>query len=217
MSEWWDEQLRPGGAATALPDRWSPQPVVPSTTDPQDWWGYARCCARRYRDGVVPPALRVHGPVLQREERALVVAQDVNYSRLYGGDGTYTPASPWVVGRPATLAAAALFTAAVNRRRKAAARQRAAVRWRDHQQVAAIATTWRVMCNPGGRFVSFYYEAITEFHPDLSDWSMTLAFGDECEPLHLRGLAVPTVALWVATAVHGPDWADDPRLALLLA
>lgn len=217
MSGWWDEQLAGAGAATALPVHWAPPVVAPATADPQDWWGYARRCARLYRDGVNPPAVRVHGPVLDRDEDALVVAEGVGYSRLYGGDGTYTPANTWVVGRPAVMATAAVLTAAVNHRRKSAARREAAVRWRDHQQVVTIATTWRLMCNPGGRFISFYYEAITEFHPDLHDWSMTLAFGDQCGPLHLRGLAVPTLALWVAAAVYGPDWADDPRLGLLLA
>ena len=46
---------------------------------------------------------------------------------------------------------------------------------------------------------------------------MTLAFGDECSPLRLRGLAVPAMALWVGAAAYGADWVDDPRLAPLLA
>ena len=71
----------------------------------------------------------------------------MHYSRQYGGDGRYQKADLLIVGRPAVMAAGFALSAAVNHRRKVAARREAQVRWRDHQHVQVIATTDRLLCS----------------------------------------------------------------------
>lgn len=230
---WWDDQL--GAAAplstlpvartqSAAPPKPTPRPhpghrLPAPTADPvRWWWEYACGSARAFLAGIEPPHIDVHGPVLDQREDGLLEA-DIAYSRLYAcGDGSYHRNDFLVVGRPAVMVGALAANAVIHHRRKVAARRQAELRWRDTQAARVWLTTERLICNsPGHGLVSLYHGAITEFHPDLDSWTLTLGFGDDCAPARLTGLAAPAISLWVATAVLGERWARDPRLARLLA
>jgi hypothetical protein len=223
---WWDDQLSsahtPSPLLPALRAEHS-QPVqtqahqLPAVTDPwQWWWRHARASARRFVAGIDPPGIEVYGPVLDDDEEGILEA-DVVLSRLYGGDGSYRRSDFLVVARPAVMAGALAVNAVVNHRRKAAARRRAAVRWRDDRPVHVWATTHRLICDDGHGTESCWYGSVNEFHPDLSQWSLTLAFDDGSAPVRLVGPPAPALCLWAATAVLGDRWDHDPRLAALLA
>jgi len=179
------------------------------------WWDTARATARQITTGIAPPTLDIWGPVWEPGEHA-VLATDVTYSRLYGGSGAYTQAGTFAFGRPAVMAGALAVTAAINYRRKTAATRDAIPRWRDHQQAQVIVTTQRLVCATDTGTEHIWWESITDLHPDLPAWSLTLGFGPDYSPMCLSGPATPALAVWAAAAVHGPSWSYDPRLAALL-
>jgi hypothetical protein len=106
--------------------------------------------------------------------------------------------------------------AAINRRRKIAARRDAEPSWRDQQTAHLWSTTYRLIWDGGSGLESLWYGDITGFYPDLGAWTLTLATGDGQPPVRMHGPAVPLVSLWTATAVQGERWTQDPRLAALL-
>ena len=222
---WWDEQLV--GKPERLPavrQQHSPVPApVPrsATAHPvrdadewNHWWNCARRSARLFAEGIEPHAIQVFGPVLEPDESALLCA-NVTYSRHYGVDAHYNRSDLLVLGRPAVMVGALVINAAINHRRKVAARRDAEVRWRDHHRVQAIATNYRLLCNTDRGWQNYWYGDVTEFYPDLDGWTVTLAF-DGYAPLRLSGPAAPALSLWTATAVLGERWVSDPRLARLL-
>lgn len=183
--------------------------------DPYRWWWDKACTtARQISTGVAPPTIDIWGPVWEPGEHA-VLSTDISYSRLYGGSGTYTQAGTFAFGRPAVMAGALAVTAAINYRRKTAAARDAVPRWRDHQRAQVIVTTQRMVCATDTGTEHIWWEAITDLHPDLSSWSLTLGFGPEYSPMLLSGPAAPALSVWAAAAVFGASWCFDPRLALL--
>ena len=231
MSAWWDEQLAGYSPAAPLPAVQAPHAPVPAAGGPQHhqhrnhaavahnewhwWWNHARTTARLLARGIDPPAIDVFGPVLDQDEEA-VLSADMHYSRQYGGDGCYQKADLLIVGRPAVMAAGFAISAAVNHRRKVAARREAQVRWRDHQHVQVIATTDRLLCSTDKGWLSAWYGNVTEFYPDLQSWSVTLGFEPGVAPLRLSGPPAPMICLWAATCLLGERWANDPRLNALV-
>jgi len=232
MSAWWDEQLAAYSPAAPLPAAQAPHAPVSAAGVPQDhhqhrnhaavahnewhwWWNHARITARLLARGVDPPAIDVFGPVLDQDEEA-VLSTGMHYSRQYGGDGCYQKADLLIVGRPAVMAAGFAISAAVNHRRKVAARREAQVRWRDHQHVQVIATSDRLLCSTDKGWFSAWYENVTEFYPDLQSWSVTLGFEPGVAPLRLSGPPAPMICLWAATCLLGERWANDPRLNALV-
>ena len=105
----------------------------------------------------------------------------------------------------------------MNHRRKIAARRDGVPRWRDEHPVHVWVTTHRLICGGDDGLESLWYNAITQFYPDLQRWSLTLGFNSEYPPVRLVGPAAPMLCLWTATATLGRRWAHDPRLAPLLA
>jgi hypothetical protein len=222
---WWDDQL--AGGTQLLPavrEQYSPMraPVPRSATahlvggadEWTQWWHYARRSARLFAAGVEPPTIQVFGPVLEADEVGLLSA-DVTYSRRYGGSGHYSRSDLLILGRPAVMVGALAVNAAINHRRKVAARREAVERWRDEHRLQVIATNYRLLCNTDQAWENYWYGDVTEFYPDLDRWSMTLGF-DGYAPLRLCGPAAPALSLWTATAVLGERWVSDPRLARLL-
>jgi hypothetical protein len=228
MATWWEDQLGdtlserlpvcaggPSATGGAAADVRMPAPYSPASLSWAPWWAYARSCAHRLALGIDLPLIDLYGPVLDHDEEALLSAE-LSYSRLYGGDGRYDRSDVFVVGRPALMVGALAATAAVNYKRKSAARRDAQVRWRDHQQVQVVATSSRVMWQSTTGWLDAWYGDVREFYPDMSAWSLTLAFSLRRPPLRLTGPAAPAVAVIAATAVLGRRWVHDPRFAGLL-
>ncbi len=193
-----------------------PRSNLPAGDEWGQWWHYSRACARALLAGQMPPAITVHGPVLEPGEDALLTA-DVGYSRCCGSDARYSPLPMVVAGRPAVMFGALAVQGVINHRRKVAAERKAAVQWRFHQMSNVIVTTERLLCStvPHG-LVNFWYGACSEFYPDLQNWTLTLGF-DSTYPVRFSGPATPALSLWCAYGVLGDAWSQDPRLAALVA
>ncbi|WP_131829149.1 hypothetical protein [Mycobacterium numidiamassiliense] len=146
-----------------------------------------------------------------------MLSTQATYSRFYGGDGSYQHSNLFVIGRPTVMIAAMAGNAILNSRRKAHALKAATPCWRSQQPCQIIATNRRLLCHIAVHgWISFYYDAIAEFCPDLYAWTLTLGFDDRCAPLRLSGPPMPALSLWVAIGVEGARWHTDPRLRPLL-
>jgi hypothetical protein len=184
----------------------------------QQWWTYARTAAELayVNPSVAPPFIEVYGPVLAADEVALLTPH-ATYSRFYGGDGSYQRSDLFAIGHPAVMIGVMAGSAIFNARRKAKARDAATPCWRSQQPCQIIATNHRLLCHIAAvGWLSFYYDAVTEFHPDLHAWTLTLGFDDQCAPLRISGPPVPALSLWAAISIEGPRWHNDPRLRPLL-
>lgn len=79
-----------------------------------------------------------------------------------------------------------------------------------------VVTSKRLLCGvASGRWLSFPYSQVSEFFPEIHEWSVTLGFAGSTWPLRLTGPAAPGIALWIAHGVLGPRWVQDPRLQQL--
>ena len=172
--------------------------------------------AAQFLAGIEPPVIEMYGPVLAADEYGLLET-DLTVSRLCGCDDSYRRSDVLVLGRPAVMAGALVLSAVVNHRRKIAARRDAIPRWRDEHPVHVWVTTHRLICGGDDGLESLWYNAITQFYPDLQRWSLTMGFDSGYPPVRLVGPAAPMLCLWTATATLGRRWSHDPRLAPLLA
>lgn len=179
------------------------------------WWEHARTTAQQLASGVAPPTLEIWGPVFEPGEVPVMTAE-ATYARLYGGNGEYEPTATYLISRPALMIGALAATAAINHRRKAAARRDAVPRWRDHQHAHVIVTNQRLLASTDAGWESAWWAAVSELQPDLSGWSLTMGFGPGYAPMRLTGPAAPALAVWASAGVLGRRWSGDPRLAPLL-
>jgi hypothetical protein len=196
----------PGSPAAVVSDPW------------QKWWTYARIAARvaYYNPSAPPRCIEVYGPVLDPGEIAILNAR-ATYSRFYGDNGSYDHSDMFVVGHPTLMIGMLAGNAILNARRKAKARDAATPRWRSQQPAQVIVTNLRLLCHlTASGWLSFYYDAASEFYPDLQAWTLTVGFGDQCAPLRITGPPVPALSLWAAIGIEGQRWHTDPRLSPLL-
>lgn len=194
-----------------------PEPVHrPSTEEVEasSWWAYACGTARSLRAGDPPAAVSIYGPLLNSGEDGRF-STNMCYSRWYGGDATYTRSNIFAFGSVPFMIGAFGVNELMNQSRKAAAERDAAVQWRETQMASVVVTSQRLLCGTVQGWLSFWFSAVTEFFPDLDNWTVTLGFEGQTSPLRLSGPPAPAVALWTAHALLGERWQDDPRLERL--
>lgn len=178
-------------------------------------WDLAVDWTRWLLAGNHPQPITMWGLVLDPGE-TVYLQTTAKYSRLYGGDGSYTASGGFYLGSPGFVLGMMALNGAVNASRRANARRDMQLLWRDLQDVAVIGTNYRLICNVQGHgWLSFYFNAVSEFYPEPAKWMVTFAFQNS-EPLRLEGLTAPTLAVFSAWCVLGDRWPDDPGLAPLI-
>lgn len=200
-----------------LPARWqgTPGETEVSMSPWSQWWQYACNTARLLRAGSPPPQVEVWGPILAPSEQGRFQTE-MRYSRFYGTNATYAHNNLFVFGKTDFVLGAMGVNALMNQYRKSEAQRRAAVQWRDEQNVPVVVTSERVLCGvASGRWLTFAFSQVVALFPDLDGWSVTMGFTEPASPLRLAGPAAPAVAVWVAYGVLGPRWVGDPRLQRL--
>jgi hypothetical protein len=179
------------------------------------WWGYARNTGSALRAGNPPPRVDVWGPILEPDEQGRLQAE-MSYSRFYGTDSSYRHNNLFVFGKTDFVLGAMGVNALMNQYRKTEAQRRAGVQWREHQIAPVVVTSKRLLCGvASGRWLTFPFSQVSEFFPEIHEWSVTLGFAGSTWPLRLTGPAAPGIALWIAYGVLGPRWVQDPRLQQL--
>ena len=204
------------GECRGRDDARAPGVSIPGVTARALVGHYARGCAAALRAGYQPPALAIYGPVMYPEEVPLLSAP-AGHARLIGGDGQYRHTSLLLLGSPAVVVAGLAAQGFINHRRRRQARRDAVSCWLPCGEATVIATTQRLLCNrTDDGWISFWFQDVDEFYPELQHYAVTIGFAENCATLRLHGPAIRTLALWSAVGILGDRWADDPRLAALL-
>ncbi|MCI2266003.1 hypothetical protein [Sediminivirga luteola] len=168
-------------------------------------------------DGKTPPALQSFTiPVDPGENiRFEIRAQ---YSRFYGQTVTYSTGGGFAFGHPLFVAAALTAMSLGDRSTRKAAERQAAQQWRETQFSPVVVTDTRLIINAGGRWLSFYYDAVVAIYPEADHFTLVLDFGDRTEPLRLVGPDAPSVGVWVLYRIFGAEAvAGHPSLQSLEA
>jgi hypothetical protein len=158
---------------------------------------------------VLPP-----GPVRLNPGELPYAEATLGYARFYGTSVTYRQNSTFLFGSAAFVAAGMAANAIANSAARNRAAAQAAAQWRDQAQVRTILTNKRLMCDYGGKWLSFWHEGIVEFQGDMGQWLFVLRY-EVGDPLMLHGPAAPWFAVSVAHLVYGRRGLQLPALAAL--
>lgn len=127
------------------------------------------------------------------------------YARFYGTNVTYQTGGTFAMGSPLFVAGAMLGSAIGNSNARANARRMAAEQWREIQYVDVFVTDRRFIIPLSGRVLSFYYDAVVAFYPELDAMMLTLDFGDKSEPLRLFSPAVSSASVMLVHRLQGVE------------
>ncbi len=166
-------------------------------------WRQAQDLKRKIEQRQIPEAIRIWDVVPNTNE---VFFMDVtaDYARHYGMDVTYSQTSAFYYGRPSFVLAGLGATAMSNAARRNAAANQAAAQWREHQPCRLVVSNQRLLCQVGGRWLSFYFSAVTATYPEVENWTLIMQF-DSTSPMMLSGVHVPSAALFTVLATHGAE------------
>ena len=119
------------------------------------------------------------------------------YARFYGQNVTYSTGGVFAMGSPLFVAGAMIGSAVGRANARAQAQRVAAAQWREIQYVDVLVTDRRLIIPVGSRTLSFYFNAVAAFFPELEAMTLTLDFGDRTEPLQIfsPGIAATSVLL----------------------
>lgn len=166
-------------------------------------WAHARALQVRLSRREVPQAINIWDVVANPGE-VFFLDVPADYARHYGMDVTYSQTSAFYFGRPAFVLAGLGATALSNSARRNAAAQQGAAQWRERQPCRLVVSNQRLMCQVGGRWLSFHFSAVTAVYPEVSEWSLITQY-DSTSPLLLSGVHVPAAALFTVLATHGVE------------
>jgi hypothetical protein len=121
------------------------------------------------------------------------------YARFYGQNVTYSTGGVVAMGSPLFVAGAMIGSAMGKARARNQAQQMAAAQWREIQYVDVLVTDRRLIIPVGGRALSFYFNALAAFYPEIEAMTLTLDFGDNTEPLQIFS---PSIAATSVLLVH---------------
>ena len=179
-----------------------------------DRWSAARNMTARLAQGHLPPPLEVWGIVLEPGESVrLNIAAD--YARFYGLNGHYVHTSGFFWGHPAFVLGGLAINSLANTSRRRAAESAAQQRWREIQHTQMFLTERRIICQANGRWLSFYYSAVSACYPEPENNSLVLEF-PSVEPLLIGGPEAPLASAYLVWALYGERGiAGHPALAPL--
>lgn len=198
----WDAPPPPAAPTNRPPPAWPPTATMPSGAAPiwgpehhrQGWEGAAGLL--RYL-AAGNPLTPLQGTTLVLGPGELPYADTaLEYARFYAMNVAYNKTTVIGFGSLPFMAATLAGSAIANSVARSRAQAMAAQQWREIQIGRVVLTDRRFLANAGGRWLSFYHEAIVEFLPSAENFALVLSFQDS-EPLRLRGPAVP----WVSVAL----------------
>ena len=167
-------------------------------------WGTARQLRQRLIAREVPPEIRVWDVVPQGGE-VMFFDLSADYARYFGTRATYAHSGGFFFGPPAFVLAGAAASGIGNATRRSAAVAAAQPAWREWQPSRVIVTNQRLICQAGGRWLSFYYAAMTAVYPEVEKWTLVCEFAGNVNPLLLSGLNAPTISVLTVLLTHGPE------------
>lgn len=177
-------------------------------------WQAARTLTADLAAGRQPPSREVWGIVLEPGESVrLHISAD--YARFYGINSGYVHTSGFFWGNPAFVLAGVGATAIANSSRRKAAEAASRQRWREVQHTQMFLTERRIICQVNGRWLSFYYSAVSACYPEPENNSVVFEF-HTVEPLLIGGPEAPLAAAYAVWALYGGrGLTDHPGLRSL--
>lgn len=166
-------------------------------------WEYARSLQVSLSRREIPEAIHIWDVVASPGE-VFFLDVPADYARHYGMDVSYSQSSGFYFGRPAFVMAGLGISAMSNAARRNAAANQAAAQWRERQPCRLVVSNQRLLCQVGGRWLSFYFSRVTAVYPEVQDWSLITQY-DSTSPLLLSGVHVPAAALLTVLATQGPQ------------
>ncbi|NYF15233.1 hypothetical protein HDC37_000045 [Microbacterium sp. AK009] len=178
------------------------------------WWHHARALQRALSNQRVPAPIPVWDAVARPGE-LFFIDHHVEYARYTGQDVAYTQSGGFFFGHPLFVAAGLAVNAAGNAVRRSSAEVAAREHWREWGTVRLLVSNQRLLCDIGGRWLTFDYAAMTAVYPEVDRWTLVCQF-DSAAPLLLRGPAVPAAAVITVLMTHGSSAVQQhPSLASL--
>jgi hypothetical protein len=166
-------------------------------------WNDAAWLYRRLLNGDPLPIPEYSSLVLGQDE-TLHMDAPVEYARFYGIDVTYRQRSVVAVGSPVFVLGALAANGIGNAAARSSARRMAAPQWREFQVARAVLTDQRLLAHTRSGWLSFWHSGMAEYRPDPRGFALVLTYPD-CEPVLLRGPAVPWVCVALAWLLYGPE------------
>lgn len=181
--------------------------------DVERQWAGARALYRHLSNGT-PLSPQPCGPVVLRPEEQVHVQAPVGYARyVSAGDGSYVHTV--AVGTGAIGVGMAVGSMIGNARRRSAAADAAAQKWREHQQVHVMASGYGLIAFVRGQVMHFDWSTVTAFHPEPLSGRVVFEFRNS-QPLMLHGPAAPLFTVYAAHRLLGPQqFATGYELAAL--
>ena len=167
-------------------------------------WQQARHLRATLIERKIPEAITVWD-VVPRPGESMFFDLRASYARHYGQDVTYTQRSGFFFGHPAFVLTGIAATQIGNSARRNAAEVAAQATWREWQECRVVVTNQRIICQAGGRWLTFDYDAMVAVYPEVEKWTLICNFGDRSEPLLLSGLSAPTIAVMTLLVTHGVE------------
>lgn len=127
------------------------------------------------------------------------------YARFYGQNVTYSTGGVFAMGSPLFVAGAMIGSVVGNNRARAQAQRMAAAQWREVQYVDVLVTDRRLIIPVGGRMLSFYFDVVAAFYPELEAMTLTLDFGDRAEPLQIFSPSIAATSVLLVRQLKGVE------------
>lgn len=166
-------------------------------------WARAQKLQSSLAQREIPPAIHVWDVVPNANE-VFFLDVPADYARYYGMDVSYTQSSGFYYGRPSFVLAGVGISAIANAARRDNAARQAVAHWRERQPCRVLVSNQRLMCQVGGQWLSFYFNAMNAVYPEIENWSLITQY-DSTSPLLLSGPQIPEIALMTVLATQGPD------------
>lgn len=157
-----------------------------------------------FAKGEALPSFEVFNLNLESDER-LLDQYRAKYARFYGQNVTYSTGGVFAMGSPLFVAGAMIGSAVGNNRARTQAERMAAAQWREVQYVDVLVTDRRLIIPVGGRTLSFYYNAVVAFYPELEAMTLTLDFGDDTEPLQIFSPSIAATSVLLVRQLKGVE------------
>jgi len=167
-------------------------------------WQQARALRATLIEREIPESITVWD-VVPRAGESMFYDLSANYARHYGREVAYTQRSGFFFGHPAFVLTGIAATRIGNSARRNAAEMAAQATWREWQQCRVVVSNQRIICQAGGRWLSFDYGAMVAVYPEVDEWTLICNFGDRSEPLLLSGLSAPIIAVMTLLVTHGVE------------
>lgn len=158
----------------------------------------------RFQCGDEPERLQSFNLNLEQGERIFDQLR-AKYARYYGMDVTYQTGGVFAMGSPLFVTGALIGSAIGRSNARTRAQQMAAAQWREIQYVDVLITDRRFIIPVGGRTLSFYFNAVVAYFPEIEAMTLTLDYGGQTQPMQLFSPSIASATVLLIRQLQGAE------------